>query len=227
MSAGWLRGGVPEAWKNALLADRLTPAWERLESRLASLRNPGGFLPPETMVFRALEAVSPEDVRVVILGQDPYHGPGQAEGLCFSVPRPLKPPPSLRNILKELAADIGVQAPGHGSLAPWASRGVLLLNSLLTVEPGQPMSHKGLGWEEITGEAFRHVAGQPGARAFLLWGAEAARRTADLDPDRHLAVVTAHPSPLSARRGFLGSRPFSLVNRFLRSRGLPPVDWSL
>ncbi|MFM7539282.1 MAG: uracil-DNA glycosylase [Planctomycetota bacterium] len=227
MSRGWLRDRVPEAWKHALLADRLMPAWERLECRLASLRNPGGFLPPEPMVFRALEAVGPKDVRVVILGQDPYHGPGQAEGLCFSVPRPMKPPPSLRNILKELAADTGVQAPGHGSLAPWASRGVLLLNALLTVEPGEPMSHKGLGWEEITGEAFRHVAAQPGPRAFLLWGAEAARRTADLDPVRHLAVVTAHPSPLSARRGFLGSRPFSRVNGFLQSRGLPPVDWSL
>lgn len=227
MSRGWLRDIVPAAWRESLLASGLEPAWENLEHRLAPLRAPGGFYPPEPLVFRALEAVAPAAARVILLGQDPYHGPGQAEGLCFSVPEGQKPPPSLRNILKELSADLGFAAPSGGSLAPWAARGVLLLNTLLTVEPGKPLSHKGLGWEAITAQVFRHVAALPGPRAFLLWGAEAARREADLDPSRHLVVVSAHPSPLSARRGFLGSRPFSRVNKFLESQGLPVIDWSL
>ena len=123
--------------------------------------------------------------------------------------------------------DLGVPMPSSGDLTPWAGRGVLLLNTLLTVEPGMPLSHKGWGWELITGRVFSHVAALPGPRAFLLWGAEAARREPDLDLSRHLAVVSAHPSPLSDHRGFLGSRPFSRVNKFLQSRGLPAIDWSL
>jgi len=218
---------VPAAWRQPLLESNLAGTWDRLESDLGRLRGGNGFYPPEALVFRALNSVAPADVRAVLLGQDPYHGPGQAEGLCFSVPAGQKTPPSLRNILKELMADVGVPAPAGGSLAPWARQGVLLLNTLLTVEPGKPLSHKGWGWEAITGRVFSHVAALPGPRAFLLWGTEAARREVDLDPSRHLAVVSAHPSPLSAHRGFLGSRPFSRVNRFLGSRGLPAIDWSL
>lgn len=227
MNRGWLRDLVPAAWRRRLLESDLAGAWDRLESELGRLRGDNGFYPPEALVFRALDSVAPADVRAVLLGQDPYHGPGQAEGLCFSVPHGQKKPPSLRNILKELSADSGLPVPPGGSLAPWARQGVLLLNTLLTVEPGRPLSHKGLGWEQITGAVFGHVAALPGPRAFLLWGAEAARREADLDLSRHLAVVSAHPSPLSAHRGFLGSRPFSRVNRFLESRGLPAIDWSL
>ena len=227
MNRGWLRDLVPASWRQPLLEADLQGAWERLEKELAGLRGGNGFYPPENLIFRALETVAPADVRVLLLGQDPYHGPGQAEGLCFSVPEGQKTPPSLRNILKELSADLGLPVPAGGSLAPWALQGVLLLNTLLTVEPGKPLSHKGWGWELITGRVFSHVAGLPGPRAFLLWGAEAARRESDLDSSRHLAVVSAHPSPLSAHRGFLGSRPFSRVNKFLESRDLPAIDWSL
>lgn len=227
MTRGWLRDRVPPSWRQPLLESRLGEAWDRLERALGTLRESRGFFPPEPLVFRALEAVAAGDVRAVVLGQDPYHGPGQAEGLCFSVPAGQRPPPSLRNILKEWSADLGLPPPPGGSLEPWARQGVLLLNTLLTVEPGKPLSHRGIGWEEVTGRAFSHVAGLPGSRAFLLWGAQAGSRESELDSSRHLAVVTAHPSPLSARRGFLGSRPFSRVNRFLESRGQEPIDWSL
>lgn len=227
MTHGWLRAAVPKAWSSALLVPELDKVWHNLEESLAAGRKLEGFLPPERFVFRAMQLTPPNAVKVVVLGQDPYHGPGQAEGLSFSVPVGIKTPPSLRNIFKELAADLGVPIPAHGNLVAWADRGVLLLNTVLTVEPGSPLSHKGLGWESITAHALRYVAELPGPRAFLLWGAGAAQHAAGLDPGRHLAVVSAHPSPLSAYRGFFGSRPFSRVNTFLRSNRVPEIDWSL
>lgn len=227
MTRGWLRAQIPEAWGAALRVRDLDAIWDRLEESLAGVQKSGGFLPPAPFIFRALQLTSPDAVRVVVLGQDPYHGPGQAEGLSFSVPQGIKTPPSLRNIFKELASDLGVPVPVHGHLVEWAKRGVLLLNTILTVQPGSPLSHKGLGWETVTAHALKHVAALPGARAFLLWGAGAAQHATLLDPARHLAVVSAHPSPLSAYRGFFGSRPFSRVNAFLRLHGLPEIDWSL
>ena len=227
MTPGWLRSAVPKAWSAALLVPELETAWHDLEASLGKALNSEGFLPPERFVFRAMQLIAPDAVKVVVLGQDPYHGPGQAEGLSFSVPVGIKTPPSLRNIFKELASDLGVPVPTHGHLVAWAERGVLLLNTVLTVGPGRPLSHKGLGWEAITERALKYVAQLPGPRAFLLWGAGAAQHAADLDPRKHLAVVSAHPSPLSAYRGFLGSRPFSRANDFLRSHRMVEIDWSL
>lgn len=180
--------------------------------------------------LRALEWVAPEDVRVVILGQDPYHGPGQAEGLAFSVAPGVKPPPSLRNIFKELQRDLRLPVPADGSLVPWARQGVLLLNTCLTVEEGAPASHAGRGWEFLTDALIRDLAARDEPKVFLLWGAHAQKKRSLIDAAGHgHAVLTAnHPSPLSAMRPpepFLGCGHFSAVNRWLAGRGHAPVDW--
>jgi len=166
-------------------------------------------------------------VRVVILGQDPYHGPDQAHGLCFSVRPGVRPPPSLVNIFKELETDLGISRPSHGFLEHWAQQGVLLLNSVLTVEMGQAASHQRKGWEEFTDAVVRAVNDRPDPIIFLLWGAYAQKKASFVDTNRHLVLKAPHPSPLSAHNGFLGCRHFSKANSFLQSRGLPPIDWSL
>ena len=177
--------------------------------------------------FRALELTPPKDVRVVILGQDPYHGPGQAHGLCFSVQPGVRVPPSLANIYKELEADLGIPRARHGCLEHWAQQGVLLLNSVLTVEAGQAASHAGKGWERFTDAVVRIINEGDHPVAFLLWGAHAQRKAAAVDRDRHLVLTAAHPSPLSAHNGFLGCRHFSKVNGWLAGQGLPLIDWAL
>ncbi len=178
-------------------------------------------------IFNALNSTPFSRVKVVILGQDPYHGPGQAHGLSFSVRPGVPPPPSLVNIYKELATDLGIPPASHGYLASWAEQGVLLLNSVLTVERNRAASHRNRGWEIFTDRVAREVdAGIDGA-AFILWGSYAQKKGAFINRDRHLVITSPHPSPLSASRGFFGSRPFSRVNRWLEERGKTPVDWRL
>lgn len=181
--------------------------------------------------FRALDLTPPDAVRVVILGQDPYHGPGQAHGLCFSVKPGVRTPPSLINIYKELDADLGIPSARHGYLEHWATQGVLLLNSVLTVRMGEAASHQGRGWEHFTDAVIRVIAARPQPVVFLLWGNYAQKKAAFVDDvaqgGRHLVLKAAHPSPLSAHNGFLGCRHFSKTNAFLENEGQPPIDWKL
>lgn len=181
--------------------------------------------------FRALDLTPPDAVRAVILGQDPYHGPGQAHGLCFSVKPGVRTPPSLVNIYKELDADLGIPPARHGYLEHWAKQGVLLLNSVLTVRMGEAASHQGRGWERFTDAVIRVVAARPQPVVFLLWGSYAQKKAAFVDDvsrgGRHLVLKAAHPSPLSAHNGFLGCRHFSKANAFLENQGQPPIDWEL
>jgi uracil-DNA glycosylase len=182
--------------------------------------------PSAALRYRALELVAPADVRVVILGQDPYHGAGQAMGLAFSVPSGVRVPPSLRNIFKELHADLGVIAPASGDLTAWAGQGVLLLNTSLSVEDGAPASHAGTGWEQVTDALIACASREAADAVFLLWGNHARAKAPLIDAARHLVLQSAHPSPLSARK-FLGCRHFSQANAFLVSHGREPVRWGL
>lgn len=177
--------------------------------------------------FHALEATPLDRVRVVIIGQDPYHQPGQAHGLCFSVRPGVKVPPSLVNIYKELQADLGITPARHGCLESWAQQGVLLLNTVLTVEQGNANAHQGKGWEAFTDRIIQLVNEQCDAVVFLLWGSHAQKKGASIDRSRHLVLKAPHPSPLSAHRGFFGCRHFSQANAWLESRGLDPIDWQL
>jgi uracil-DNA glycosylase len=183
--------------------------------------------PKDGQYFRALDLTPLRQVRVVILGQDPYHGPGQAHGLCFSVLPDVRIPPSLVNIYKELQADLGIPRATHGFLESWARQGVLMLNSVLTVEQGQAGAHQGRGWEGFTDAVIRAVNGLDRPVVFMLWGAYAQKKAAFVDGDRHLVLTAAHPSPLSAHNGFHGCRHFSQANAFLEARGGQPIEWSL
>jgi uracil-DNA glycosylase len=194
----------------------------RHEKRLGKV-----IYPPGPEIFAAFEHTPFEAVRVVILGQDPYHGPGQAHGLCFSVRPDVAVPPSLINIFKEIRRDLGIAPPDHGCLTPWADRGVLLLNSVLTVERGQAGAHQGKGWEGFTDAAIAALNREREGLVFLLWGAYAQRKGQLIDPARHHVLQSVHPSPLSAHRGFLGCGHFSAANQYLQAQGLAPIDWSL
>lgn len=177
--------------------------------------------------FRALDLTPLEEVRVVILGQDPYHGEGQAHGLCFSVPSGVRPPPSLVNIYKELKSDLGLEPALHGSLEPWAKQGVLMLNSVLTVEMGRAASHRERGWERFTDRIIAEVNAKPDGVVFMLWGSYAQNKAAFVDTSKHLVLKAPHPSPLSAHSGFFGCKHFSKANAFLEGRGMMPIDWAL
>lgn len=177
--------------------------------------------------FHALDSTPFDRVKVVILGQDPYHGPGQAHGLCFSVKPPVAPPPSLVNIYKELQADLALAPPAHGCLDSWAEQGVLLLNSVLTVEQGQAAAHQGKGWERFTDAVIEHINRDRKGVVFMLWGAYAQKKGQLLDADKHCVLRAPHPSPLSAHRGFLGCKHFSQANAYLQGQGLKPIDWAL
>ena len=185
------------------------------------------IFPPQHRVYAAFEATPLANTRVVILGQDPYHGPGQANGLAFSVQRDTPLPPSLRNIFRELVTDLDIDAPRHGDLTPWAQQGVLLLNTTLTVREGEPLSHAGEGWEQFTDAVIEHISATQKSCVFVLWGASAQKKSHLIDTARHHVVRAAHPSPLSAHRGFFGSRPFSTINRLLVESGQAPIDWAL
>ena len=213
---------------NPLLRDEFTkPYWQPLQQFVADERARAAVYPPEPEVFAALHLTRYADTRVVILGQDPYHGPGQAHGLCFSVRRGVKVPPSLHNISVELEADLGITPARHGNLQAWAEQGVLLLNTCLTVRGGAAGSHHGKGWETFTDEVLRVVNAKTDPVVFVLWGAPARKKKALIDLGRHHVIESAHPSPLSAHNGFFGSRPFSRVNTFLEADGLAPIDWRL
>jgi uracil-DNA glycosylase len=183
--------------------------------------------PPHEQVFAALHLTPYAGTRVLILGQDPYHGPRQAHGLCFSVQRGVGIPPSLANIHAELRADLGIEPPGHGNLEAWAGQGVLLLNATLTVRAGQAASHQGKGWETFTDQVIRAVDAKCERVVFVLWGSSARKKKPLIDTTRHTIIESAHPSPLSASNGFFGSRPFSRANAALIEAGIEPVDWTL
>ena len=183
--------------------------------------------PPASRIFAALDATPFEDARVVILGQDPYHGPGQAHGLCFSVQPGVPVPPSLQNVYKELQRDLGIAPPGHGYLQAWADRGVLLLNSVLTVEDGRAGAHAGKGWEGFTDHIVETLGREREHLVFMLWGSYAQKKGAVIDPRRHRVLKAPHPSPLSAHRGFLGCSHFSAANEYLGRHGGRAIDWKL
>lgn len=182
--------------------------------------------PPQEQIFRALNLCDYDDVKVVILGQDPYHEPHQANGLAFSVTKDVPIPPSLQNIYKELYDDLGIIPPHHGDLTSWAKQGVLLLNNVLTVERGKANSHRGLGWETFTLNIVRYLNLREKPLVFILWGKNAIEKKKYID-SRHLVLTSPHPSPLSAYRGFFGSKPFSKTNQFLMKNGIEPIDWSI
>jgi uracil-DNA glycosylase len=217
-----------ESWKAPLLPEFEADYMARLEAFLLGEKAAGKQIFPNSEEwFRALELTPLEKVRVVILGQDPYHGPGQAHGLCFSVQPGVRPPPSLVNIYKELQTDLGISRPHHGFLEHWATQGVLLLNSVLTVEMTKAASHRGKGWEKFTDAVIRLVNAKADPVVFMLWGNYAQKKADFVDSARHLVLKAAHPSPLSAHNGFLGCRHFSQCNAFLESKGLTPIDWAL
>lgn len=202
------------------------PYWADLQGFVAEERRRTTVYPPADQVFSALHLTSLAATRVVVLGQDPYHGHGQAHGLSFSVPRGVAVPPSLANIQAELAADLGIDPPGHGHLGAWAERGVLLLNATLTVRAGQAGSHQKKGWERFTTRVLEVVHDKDDHVVFILWGASARRTGAFIDRSRHTVIESAHPSPLSAHSGFFGTRPFSRANEALVAAGVEPIDWS-
>jgi uracil-DNA glycosylase len=221
---------IPESWRPVLEPVLATQEARRLGGLLKQEETKGKRVyPPRGQRLRALELTPLDKVKVVILGQDPYHGPGQAHGLCFSVPEGVRVPPSLVNIYKELKSDLGVTPPEHGNLEHWARQGVLLLNNSLTVEAGQAGSHAGRGWEAITDACVAAVARREEPSVFILWGSHARKKAAnipDLQGDtRHLVLTAPHPSPLSAHSGFFGSRPFSKANAFLQAQGRGAIDW--
>lgn len=213
---------------NPLLRDQFEePYWHELQTFVRSERASTTVYPDHDDVFAALHLTPYASTKVLILGQDPYHGPGQAHGLCFSVRDGVDVPPSLVNIFKELHADLGCPIPNHGNLESWARQGVLLLNATLTVRARQAASHQGVGWERFTDRVIEVVNAKKERVVFLLWGSSARRKKALVDGDRHVIIESPHPSPLSAHRGFFGSRPFSRANEALIDAGREPIDWCI
>jgi len=214
-------------WNSLLRREFDRPYWAELQDFVRHERERHVVFPPHDEVFAALHLTSFAATRVVILGQDPYHGSGQAHGLCFSVRRGVPIPPSLRNMHKELQQDLGCPTPSHGNLEHWARQGVLLLNTTLTVREGEAASHHGRGWETFTDEVISAVDAKSSRVVFLLWGAASRKKKSLIDTDRHTVIESAHPSPLSAHNGFFGSRPFSRANQALRESGQEPIDWAI
>ena len=217
---------IPHSWRSVLRDEIAQPYFVALSDWLQNERTQFTIFPPEELVFSALSLTPPEQVRVVILGQDPYHGAGQAHGLSFSVQRGVRVPPSLRNIYAELQSDLGIEAPLHGNLESWAHQGVLLLNTTLTVREGDAGSHAGHGWEKFTDAIISVLGSQQSHVVFVLWGSHAQKKSGLIQP-QHTILTSAHPSPLSAHRGFLGSRPFSQINQALTAHGQQAIDWRI
>ncbi len=216
------------SWLARLRTEFEQPYMQSLKTFLRAEKDAGKVIfPPGAEMFAAFDHTPLDQVRVVVLGQDPYHGPGQAHGLCFSVRQGVALPPSLVNIYKELHEDLGVPAPQHGCLTHWADQGVLLLNSVLSVERGRAASHQGKGWEQFTDRAIELVNRDCEHVVFMLWGSYAQRKGAVIDEQRHCVLRAPHPSPLSAHRGFFGCRHFSRANDYLAARGRSPIDWAL
>jgi uracil-DNA glycosylase len=217
---------LPPSWK-AVLADEFTkPYFQRLQEFVAAERETHTVYPPEDDVYNAFKYTPYDEVKVLLLGQDPYHGEGQAHGLCFSVRPGVKPPPSLMNIFKELHHDLGCKIPNNGCLIPWAKQGVMLLNAVLTVRAHEPNSHKDKGWETFTDAAIRALAERPDPVVYMLWGAYAQKKKKLIDAKKDVVLTAAHPSPLSAAK-FFGSKPFSAANRALEEMGEEPIDWQI
>lgn len=214
-------------WDEVLQEETEKPYFQELRYALAAEYKQYTVYPPEELLFSALRLTPYSKTRVVILGQDPYHGAGQAHGLSFSVKPGVRIPPSLRNIYQELHDDTGVPVPNHGSLLHWAEEGVLMLNAVLTVREGQPNSHKGLGWETFTDTIMEKLNERTEPLVFILWGSYAQKKGTYIDRNRHKVIQSPHPSPFSAHRGFLGSRPFSQADQYLESHGLKGIDWSI
>lgn len=215
-------------WKRVLADEFDQDYMRRLRAFLVQQKQQGKVIhPPGRLIFNAFDHTPFDEVKVVILGQDPYHGPGQAHGLSFSVPRGVPPPPSLQNIFRELQRDLGLPMPRHGNLEHWADQGVLLLNATLTVEQGRAGSHQNQGWEQFTDAAIAHLNREREGLVFMLWGSYAQKKGSIIDRRRHLVLTAPHPSPLSAHRGFIGCGHFSRAIEYLAARGQAPIDWSL
>ena len=218
---------LPASWQS-ILADEITqPYFKALQKFVDEERQTQTIFPPEKEVYAALEHTPYQNVNVFLLGQDPYHDDGQAHGLCFSVRPGVRPPPSLVNIYKELKADVGFHIPNNGYLVKWADQGILMLNAVLTVRAHQANSHKDKGWEKFTDAVLRSVNEKPDQVIFVLWGAYAQKKAKLIDTSRHVIIQSAHPSPLSARNGFFGSKPFSKINAALHAAGKPEIDWQI
>jgi uracil-DNA glycosylase len=217
---------LPPDWLTALSAEFEKPYWDELQTFVAEERKTQQVFPPAAEVFSAFELAPYTSVRLVILGQDPYHDDGQAHGLCFSVKPGVSAPPSLGNMFKELKADLGCKVPNNGYLVPWAKQGVLMINAVLTVRAHTPNSHKDHGWETFTDAVIRAVSDRPDPAVFLLWGKYAQKKKKLIDAKRHTVIEGAHPSPLSAKL-FFGSKPFSKVNDALTALGKAPIDWQI
>lgn len=217
---------LPQSWQEALVGERDKPYFKELSEFVEDERSRGPVYPPRDEVFSALRATPYDQVKVLILGQDPYHGEGQGHGLCFSVRPGVRTPPSLRNIFKEMHEELGHPVPDNGYLMPWAEQGVLLLNAVLTVREGEANSHKNKGWETFTDAVIRAVADRAEPAVFVLWGNYAKKKLRLIDQDRHQVVQGAHPSPLSARK-FFGSKPFTQINEAVRAQGHEAIDWRI
>lgn len=219
---------LDEGWKQVLADQFEQPYMQQLRGFLQAEKNAGKVIfPPGPLMFNALNSTPLEQVKVVIIGQDPYHGPGQAHGLSFSVPPGVPAPPSLQNIFKEIQRDLGYPIPGHGCLQGWADQGVLLLNAVLSVQQANAGSHANRGWERFTSRIIEVLNEQREHLVFMLWGSYAQKKGAHIDSERHCVLASPHPSPLSAHRGFLGNGHFSAANRYLQEHGLTPIDWRL
>ena len=219
---------IESSWKNVLKSEFEKPYFLEAATFLRMEKASGKTIfPPGSLLFNAFNTTPFDSVKVVLLGQDPYHGPGQAHGLCFSVPDSIPPPPSLVNIFKELQNDTGVPFPKSGNLTRWAQRGVLLLNASLSVRANEPMSHSKIGWTQFTDTVIRKISDIKRNVVFLLWGKFAQEKQALIDETKHLVLKAAHPSPYSANNGFLGCRHFSKTNEYLVKNGIDPIDWSL
>ncbi|MBI2603306.1 MAG: uracil-DNA glycosylase [Deltaproteobacteria bacterium] len=219
---------LEDQWKAVLGNEFSKPYMQKLRKFLLAEKSSGKqIFPPGDEILQAFNLTPFANVKAVIIGQDPYHGPGQAHGLCFSVKPDVRVPPSLVNIYKELEDDLQIPPPSHGYLKAWAERGVLLLNAVLTVERNKPASHQNQGWEEFTDQAIKELNDRREHLVFILWGAYAQQKGRVIDREKHLVIESSHPSPYSANRGFLGSKPFSKTNHYLQSKGMVPIDWRL
>jgi len=228
MTASDDRIKLEPGWKSALREEFEKPYMQQLRAFLQQEAASGKVIyPPRPLIFNALNTTPLAQTKVVVIGQDPYHGPGQAHGLCFSVQPGVKTPPSLVNIYKELKRDLNIDIPDHGNLQHWAEQGVLLLNTSLTVEHGIAGSHAKVGWQTFTDKVIEVVSQQQERLVFLLWGAHAQSKEKLIDSSKHLVLKSVHPSPLSAHRGFIGNGHFSRTNKFLQQHGLSPIDWRL
>jgi len=218
---------IEESWKAVLMKEFTKPYFSELKNFLVEEKKKFRVYPPGPMIFNAFNLTPFDKVRVVILGQDPYHGPGQAHGLCFSVPDGIAKPPALINIFKEIENDLGIPAPSGGNLTKWAQQGVLLLNATLTVRENQAGSHQNRGWESFTDAAIIQLSELRNGLIFVLWGNYAGAKKSLIDPSKHFVLTAAHPSPLSASRGFFGCGHFSRINNYLRQMSVPEIDWRL